>query len=70
MAAEFTAAAFVRSHRRSPKGRGSWAFQRTVRSTAFDAELFGPIEFFTGTLTEAKKAARAAGFTGLVAVLP
>tara|TARA_R110000824_G_C14889720_1_gene644298 strand:- start:179 stop:391 length:213 start_codon:yes stop_codon:yes gene_type:complete len=66
----FTTSPFERSHGRKPKGFGMWAFQPATRQTAFDAELTGEVEFFTGTLTEAKAQARK-HFTqaALVAVL-
>lgn len=44
--------------------------QRTTSETAFDDELIGEIEWFSGTLTDAKRKARAAGMTGLIAILP
>jgi hypothetical protein len=69
-ATEFTTSAFVRSHGRQPRGTGTWAFQRATRHTAFSSELVGEVEFFHGTLTEAKAKAKAAGMAGLVAVLP
>lgn len=72
MTVTFTTRQFERTHGRKPKGFGHWAFQRTTRETAFEGELVGEVEFFSGTLTEAKAAAKAAGMgelTGLVAVL-
>lgn len=68
--ATFTASAFERSHGKRPTGRGSWAFQQTTSFTAFDAELFGEIEFFNDTLTGAMARMRANGATGLWAILP
>lgn len=67
---EFTDAAFLRSHGRAPRGRGSWALQATTADRAFDAHLFGPISWHQGTLSEAKAALRAAGASGLWAILP
>jgi hypothetical protein len=69
-ATEFTTAAFVRSHGRQARGTGTWAFQQATRHTAFSSELVGEVLFFSGTLTEAKAQVKAAGLTGLVAVLP
>lgn len=67
---QFTTAPFVRSHMRQPRGRGSWAFQRSTGWTAFDRELVGEVRWFQGTLTEAKRQAVESGMVGLVAVLP
>lgn len=69
----FTDAAFRRSHSKAPRGNGCWAFQATTRRTAFESEMTGPVEFFSGTFTEAKAQAVAAGMgeaTGMVAVCP
>lgn len=68
----FTTRQFERTHGRKPKGFGNWAFQQVTAETAFDHERVGRVEFFTGTLTEAKAKAKAEGMgelTGLVAVL-
>lgn len=54
---------------KAPTGFGTWAFQATTTYTAFDADLFGEVKTFTGTLTQAIKALRAEGATGLWAVL-
>lgn len=54
MSTIFTAAAFKRSHGRSPSGRGTWAFQRTDSALAYDYHLYGESEFVSGTLSEAK----------------
>lgn len=51
----FTTSPYERSHGKRPQGTGSWAFQRTTTDVAFDGDLYGKIEFFTGTLSEAKK---------------
>lgn len=68
---EFTPAAFARSHGHLPKGYGAWGFQESATQVAYDADLFGEQRFFTGTLTTAKAAARAAFPAGcLLAVLP
>lgn len=45
---------YRRSHMKSPRGRGSWAFQAIG-----DGGLVGDVVFFSGTLTEAKKQAAA-----------
>jgi len=66
----FTDRAFVRSHGRSPRGTGCWAFCRTTTQVAFEADLLGEVEFYSGTLTEAKAALKADGGTGLWAVMP
>jgi hypothetical protein len=70
MKTEFTTDAFFRNHMRYPRGSGLWAFQRTTRHSAFSTELFGEVLFFHGTLTEAKAQAKAAGMSGLIAILP
>lgn len=70
MKPEFTNANFVRSHGKNPGGYGNWAFQNATSRYAFDNELFGPVLFFSGTLTDARRLAAAAGMTGVVAVLP
>ena len=61
MKIETTTRAFLRSHGKEPKGRGSWAFQAATNWTAFDRELVGELKFYYGTLTEAKKQAIADG---------
>jgi hypothetical protein len=66
----FTVVPYLRSHGRSPRGRGVWAFQRARNASAFSYDLNGPVEFFSGSLAEAKKLARQAGMTGVVAILP
>jgi hypothetical protein len=66
----FTTAAFERSHGRKPRGRGEWGFQQSASHRAFFEDLTGEMQFFRGTLTEAKAQAVAAGMTGIVAVLP
>ncbi len=66
---KFTTRQFERTHGRKPKGFGSWAFQATTSETAFDSELTGEIQFFTGTFTEARAAAKQAFDAPLVAVL-
>lgn len=65
----FTTANFVRSTGKQPRGRGSWAFRRSATATAFDRDLSGDVEFFNGTLSEAKSALKSTGATGLWAVL-
>jgi hypothetical protein len=65
----FTTAPFERSHGRKPKGYGAWAFQAATCDTAFDSELIGEVEFFTGTFTEARVEARRFFTAPLVAVL-
>lgn len=69
---EFTDAAFVRSHMAIPKGRGSWAFQESQGTRAFDRELVGEVVWAPGslTLTEAKRWMADTGHTGLWAILP
>jgi hypothetical protein len=66
---EVTTAPFERSHGRSPKGHGAWAFQATTQRTGFASELTGEVEFFTGTFTEARAAARRFFNDPLIAVL-
>jgi hypothetical protein len=69
----FTTAAFLRSTGgKAPRnnGAGAWAFQRTTRETAFAHEMEGDPLFFRGTLPEAKRKLKAAGHTGLWAILP
>ena len=58
MSTTFTTAPFERSHGRKPKGHGDWAFQAATRDTAFDSELTGEVQFFTGTFTKARAEAR------------
>ncbi len=58
MKVKFTTAPFERTHGRTPKGFGAWAFQATTSETAFDSELTGEVQFFTGTFTEARANAR------------
>lgn len=70
MTVRFTNRAFERSHGRSPRGFGSWAFQATERLAAFDDDLVGEPVFFTGTLTDAKAQLVATGVEGTWAVLP
>ena len=69
MNTEVTTAPFERSHGRSPKGHGAWAFQATTHRTGFASELTGEVEFFTGTFTEARAAARRFFNAPLIAVL-
>lgn len=72
-AVEFTTRAFERSHGRKPRSStlGTWALQTSTSSTAFAHELTGDVLFVnSSTLTEAKRAARAAGLGPIVAVLP
>ena len=69
MKVKFTTASFERSHGRQPKGFGAWAFQTTTHDTAYESELTGEVQFFTGTFTEARNEARQAFNTPLVAVL-
>jgi hypothetical protein len=66
-----TTRAFERSNPgQTPKGRGGWLFQATRTSMAFDDDLFGEMVCFSGTFTEARKAA-ARHFGGqMFAVLP
>lgn len=59
MATKFTADAYRRTNGKDPKGYGTWAFQRSTTRNAYWGDLYGELEFFAGTLTEAKKAARA-----------
>ena len=68
---EFTTAPFVRSNGKAPKGSGMWAFQASNTRVAFDDDRFGPVEMFTGTFAQARKAAGQA-FAGceFVAVCP
>lgn len=66
---QFTYAPYIRSHGKAPKGQGGWAFQATTSSTAFDAERYGDIRIYFGTLTEAKAAARQAMSDKIVSVL-
>jgi hypothetical protein len=66
---EFTTRQFERTHGRKPKGFGAWAFQATTSETAFDSELTGSVQFFTGTFTEARAEAKQAFEAPLVAVL-
>ena len=66
---EVTTAAFERTHGRKAKGHGNWAFQAATHRTAFESELTGEVQFFTGTFTEARAEARQAFNTPLVAVL-
>lgn len=71
--ATFTPSAFKRAHGKAPTGRGTgtWAFQQTRTYAAFDADLFGEIEFCeNSTLTEAMARLRRNGATGLWAILP
>ena len=58
MKVKFTTAPFERTHGRTPKGFGAWAFQATTHDTAFESELTGEVQFFTGTFTEARAEAR------------
>ncbi len=66
---KFTTRQFERTHGRTPKGFGAWAFQATTSETAFDSELTGEVQFFTGTFTEARAEARRFFTAPLVAVL-
>ena len=60
MKIEFTDSQYVRSHGHSPRGRGRWAFQPTTGYEAYDRQMINEPEFWaTGTLTEAKRKARA-----------
>jgi len=73
--AEFTSAAFVRSHGKEPRGvsggHGHWAFQRTSKHTAFSHELeAGNPIVVAGTLSEAKKQLVSEHGAALWAVLP
>ncbi len=66
---KFTTRQFERTHGRTPKSFGAWAFQAATHETAFESELTGEVQFFTGTFTEARAEARQAFNTPLVAVL-
>jgi len=70
----FTSAAFLRSHGKEPKGRGSWMFQQSMTWYAFDKDLTGSIVTApVSTLSEAKRYMKAqhVGQAGLIwAVLP
>ncbi len=55
--ANTTTRAFTRSHGTNPRGQGGWGFQRSTTEQAFDADLFGDMEFFQGTFTEARRQA-------------
>lgn len=68
----FTDRAFYRSHGKSPRGRGGWAFQRSDTRDAFSTELFGPVVLVPGerTLSDAKSWLRRHGARGVWAVLP
>jgi len=66
---EVTTAPFERSHGRSPKGYGAWAFQATTHRTGYASELTGEVEFFSGTFTEAAVAAQRFFKVPLIAVL-
>lgn len=68
-ATEFTTSPYERSHGKAPRGNGSWAFQRSTTRVAFAGDLYGEVEFYNGTLTEAKKQARKNMLTDFVAVL-
>lgn len=65
----FTTKAYVRATGHAPRGTGMWAFCRTHTETAFEDDLVGEPEFYSGTLAEAKAALKADGGTGLWAVL-
>lgn len=70
---EFTERPYLRSHGTAPRGRGVWAFSASSTVAAFDADLFGPVCTWSGTLTSARREARAHfGALGVryVAVLP
>lgn len=72
MSVKFTTSPFVRAHGRepSPTTWGTWFMQEATSSTAFDAELVGPVSEFSGTLSSARRQAREAFPAGsLVAVL-
>ena len=69
MKVKFTTRQFERTHGRTPKGFGAWAFQATTHDTAFESELTGEVQFFTGTFTEARAEARRFFTAPLVAVL-
>ena len=56
--ANTTTRAFTRSSGRSPRGYGSWGFQRSTTEAAYDGDLYGEMEFFQGTLTEARREAK------------
>tara|TARA_Y100000310_G_scaffold268551_1_gene281198 strand:+ start:38 stop:319 length:282 start_codon:yes stop_codon:yes gene_type:complete len=58
MKIKFTTSPFERSHGHKPKGYGAWAFQVATHDTAYEAELIGDVEFFTGTFTQARAEAR------------
>lgn len=68
----FTTRQFVRSHGTAPRGRGTWAFQKSTSVDAFDRHLVGDVFFAHGTLVEAKVAAgqHFVGDAWCVAVLP
>jgi len=58
MSTEFTNSDYERTHGKSPRGEGGWAFQRSSARTAFSRERYGEVEFFYGTLTVARKQAK------------
>lgn len=70
--ARFTARAYLRSHGRSPRGRGAWCFQRAAAESAFVDELYGNVVTITGpcTLGAAKVLLKTQHGGGLWAVLP
>ncbi len=69
MKTTFTTRQFERTWGSKPKGFGTWAFQATTTQTAFDSERTGEIQFFTGTLTEARNEARRSFTEPLIAIL-
>jgi hypothetical protein len=55
---EFSTTAYEFAHGRKPRGRGSWAFGLRGADLRGGAEL-GELVWFSGTYSEAKRAARA-----------
>jgi hypothetical protein len=57
---EFTNSQYVRAWGKNPRGEGGWAFAEVQSRDALDRDVIdGTLQFFYGTLTEAKKQARA-----------
>jgi len=51
-----TTARYQRTHGKSPRGKGTWAFKRSTTRDAYDADCYGPSTFAPyGTYTQARR---------------
>lgn len=58
MTIRITTATYLRSHGKSPRGQGNWAFAPSTRESAYAAEIdYDQIVWFSGSYTDARRQA-------------